>query len=64
MSTPGIDSNDVHELSLDELDAVAGGNILAELARAGLGWLVGKVAENGPVLGSLVSRFNEMGRNL
>jgi hypothetical protein len=54
----------MRELSLDELEAVAGGNILVEIAKAALGWAVGKVMENGPVLGSLLSRFNEMGRNL
>jgi hypothetical protein len=38
MSTPSVDLNDVHELSLDELEAVAGG--LTTARNAAITWLV------------------------
>jgi hypothetical protein len=52
MSTPSVDLNDVHELSLDELDAVAGGVMIGPMPR--LDWLV-KVA--GKAIGQDILAF-------
>lgn len=39
-------TNRNREMNLNELDAVTGGNFLAEVAKAALGWAVGKAIES------------------